>query len=153
MKHNIHLLFSIVATCARVEIPCALCFSSLLWVAGAAPCWRHSCACVLRQSCLILCDPRDGSPPGSSVHGIILARILEWIAISSSSGSSQLRIKSAFPVTPALRWIPYHWVIRGSPKIVLINNKWLSSQTASVTIHVWHPVIFLKDNKFSIPIK
>ena len=35
------------------------------------------------------CDPMDCSPPGSSVHGIIQARILEWVAISSSRGSSQ----------------------------------------------------------------
>ena len=34
------------------------------------------------QSCLTLCDPRDGSPPGSSVHGIFQARVLEWGAIS-----------------------------------------------------------------------
>ena len=36
------------------------------------------------QSCSILCNPRDYSLPGSSVHGIFLARILEWVAISSS---------------------------------------------------------------------
>ena len=34
------------------------------------------------QSCLTLCDPTDGSPPGSSVPGILQARILEWVAIS-----------------------------------------------------------------------
>ena len=34
------------------------------------------------QSCLTLCDPVDCSPPGSSVHGILQARILEWVAIS-----------------------------------------------------------------------
>ena len=45
-------------------------------------------ACLLTQSCLILCDPMDCSPPGSSVHGILQARILEWVAISSSRGSS-----------------------------------------------------------------
>ena len=39
----------------------------------------------------ILCGPLDYSPPGSSVHGIFQARILEWIAISSSRGSSQPR--------------------------------------------------------------
>ena len=50
-------------------------------------------------------------------------------------------IKPAFPVTPVLRWIPYHWAIGGSPKIVLKNNKWLSSQTASVTLHVWNPLL------------
>ena len=40
------------------------------------------------QSCLTLCDPMDCSPPGSSVHGIFLARVLEWIVISYSRGSS-----------------------------------------------------------------
>ena len=43
------------------------------------------------QSCLTLCDPTDCSPPGSSVHGILKARILEWVAIPSSRGSSQPR--------------------------------------------------------------
>ena len=43
------------------------------------------------QSCPTLCDPMDCSPPGSSVHGIHQARILEWIAISFSRGSSQPR--------------------------------------------------------------
>ena len=47
----------------------------------------HACA----QSYLILCDPMDCSPSGSSVHGIFQARILEWVAISSSRGSSQPR--------------------------------------------------------------
>ena len=37
------------------------------------------------QSCPTLCDPIDGSPPGSSVPGILQARILEWVAISFSS--------------------------------------------------------------------
>ena len=43
------------------------------------------------QSCLILCDPIDCSPPGSSVHGILQARILESVAMPSSRGSSQPR--------------------------------------------------------------
>ena len=38
------------------------------------------------QSCPTLCDPMDCSPPGSSVHGILQARILEWVAISFSRG-------------------------------------------------------------------
>ena len=37
------------------------------------------------QSCLTLCDPRDGSPPGSPVPGILQARTLEWVAISFSN--------------------------------------------------------------------
>ena len=40
------------------------------------------------QLCPTLCDPVDCSPPGSSVHGILQARILEWVAISFSRGSS-----------------------------------------------------------------
>ena len=40
------------------------------------------------QSCLTLCDPMDCSLPGSSVHGILQVRILEWVAISFSRGSS-----------------------------------------------------------------
>ena len=40
------------------------------------------------QLCLTLCDPVDCSPPGPSVHGILQARILEWVALSSSRGSS-----------------------------------------------------------------
>ena len=41
------------------------------------------------QSRLTLCEPKDCSPPGSSVHGISQARILEWVAVSFSRGSSQ----------------------------------------------------------------
>ena len=45
--------------------------------------------CVLvTQSCLTLCDPMDSSPPGFSVHGILQARLLEWVTISFSRGSS-----------------------------------------------------------------
>ena len=48
--------------------------------------------CVLvAQSCPTLCGPMDCSLPGSSVHGILQARILEWIAISFSRGFSQPR--------------------------------------------------------------
>ena len=42
-------------------------------------------AAKLLQSCPILCDPRDGSPPGSPVPGILQARTLEWVAISFSN--------------------------------------------------------------------
>ena len=48
--------------------------------------------CVLvKQLCPNLCDPMDCSSPGSSVHGISQARILEWVSISFSRGSSQPR--------------------------------------------------------------
>ena len=43
------------------------------------------------ESCPTFCDPMDCSPPVSSIHGIFQARILEWVAISFSRGSSQPR--------------------------------------------------------------
>ena len=67
-------------------------FSRLLWLFRVFYISLCVCVCVLvAQLCLTLCDPMDCSPPGSSVHGILQARILEWIAISFSRGSSQLR--------------------------------------------------------------
>ena len=45
----------------------------------------HAAAAKLLQLCPTLCDPIDGSPPGSSVHGIFQARVLEWGAIAFSS--------------------------------------------------------------------
>ena len=47
--------------------------------------------CLVTQSCLTLCNPMNCSPPGSSVCGILQARILEWVAIPFFSGSSQPR--------------------------------------------------------------
>ena len=58
-----------------------------------------SCAKSL-HSCPTLCDPVGCSPPGYSVHGILQARILEWVAMPSSRGSSRPRDQTC--VTPAL---------------------------------------------------
>ena len=60
----------------------------------------------LLQLSLTLCDPIDGSPPGSSVPGILQARILEWIAIPFSRGSSQPRDQTH--VSCIGRWILYN---------------------------------------------
>ena len=68
----------------------------------------HSCmcACSVAQSCPTLCGPRDHSPPGSSAHGISLERILECVAISSSSGSSQPRNRTWISCGSCVgRWI------------------------------------------------
>ena len=50
---------------------------------------RKESVCSVAQSGLTLCNPLDCSPPGSSVHRIFQARILEWVANSSSRGSSR----------------------------------------------------------------
>ena len=47
------------------------------------------------QSCPTLCDPIDGSPPGSPVPGILQARTLEWVAISCEKGCVQAKSKSS----------------------------------------------------------
>ena len=56
---------------------------------------------LVAQLCLILCDPMDCSPPGFSVHGILQARILEWIAIPFSRGLPHPGIKTWSPAFQA----------------------------------------------------
>ena len=59
------------------------------------------------QSCLILWDPRDCSLPGSSVQGILQARILEWVAMPSSRGPSRPRDHTHSYVSCIGRWVLY----------------------------------------------
>ena len=54
------------------------------------------------QLCPTLCNARNCSPPGSSVHGIFQTRILEWVAISYAKDLPKLGIKPESPVYPAL---------------------------------------------------
>ena len=68
------------------------------------------------QSCLTLGNPMDCSPPGSSVHGILQARILEWVAMPSSRGSSQPRDRIPVSYISYIgRQVLYHWCHLGSP--------------------------------------
>ena len=62
------------------------------------------------QSCPTLCDPMDSSMPGFSVHGILQARILEWVAIPFSRGSSWPRDQTC--ISCIGRQILYHWATR-----------------------------------------
>ena len=58
-------------------------------------CTSHNLFAKSLQSCPTLCDPRDGSPPGSPVPGILQARTLEWLAISfSSAWKWKVKVKS-----------------------------------------------------------
>ena len=54
------------------------------WISFLLPLFRSSAAAKSFQSCPTLCDPIDGSPPGSPVPGILQARTLEWVAIAFS---------------------------------------------------------------------
>ena len=66
------------------------------------------CACVRMhaQSCLTLYNPMDWSQPGSSLHGVLQARTLEWVAISSSRGSSPPRDQTC--ISCICGWALYH---------------------------------------------
>ena len=53
--------------------------------------WKKEVKVLVTQSCPILCNPMNCSPPGSPVHGDFQARILEWVPIPFSRGSSRPR--------------------------------------------------------------
>ena len=68
------------------------------------------CHAKLLQSCPTLCDPMDFSPIGSSVHGILWATILEWVAMPSSRGSSWTKDQTCISsISCIVRRVLYHW--------------------------------------------
>ena len=99
------------------------------------------CCCLVTKSCLTLCDCMDWSPPGSSVHGISQARILEN-TISFSRGSS--RSKDGTHVCCIGKGILYHWATRETHNsIVLINI------ASEIFLHLFpyphhHPGVFIR---------
>ena len=92
----------------------------------------YACMCAKSlQSCLTLCDSTDYSWPGSSVHGIFQSRILEWMAMPSSRGSSQPRdpihisqhlLHWQIGSTTSATWEPYVYIIQCN--FYLYNNKY-----------------------------
>ena len=77
--------------------------------------------CLAAQLCLTLCDPMDCSPPGSSVHGIYQARILECVAMPSSRGSSWPRNQTQVSCIAGRFFIV--WVTREAPICRFLNFK------------------------------
>ena len=75
------VLFGVLSTLKGVEQGLAFSLRSLMPFNHQVP----AAAAKSRQLCPTLCDPIDGSPPGSPVPGILQARILAWVAISFSS--------------------------------------------------------------------
>ena len=100
--------------------------------------WRvvSTCACEhakLLQLCTNLGDPMDCSLPHSSVHGILQARILEWVAVPSSMGSSQPRDRTHLSYVSCIgRRVLYHQRHLGSPSEHLLSkdlfNEWLNGR-------------------------
>ena len=104
---------------------------------------RLELAVLISQSCLTLCDPTDCSPPGSSIHGILQARILEWVAIPFSRGSS-------WPMNPSLYiagrfftiWATTEAVLHGhlaASQNLSMNALWPSISTSRVLSRInWY---------------
>ena len=92
------------------------------------------------QSCPILCDPMNCSPPGSSVHGILQARIMEWIAISYSKGSSlprdQTHLSYVFYIG---RWVLNHKCHLGNFNYASIK---INKQIKAINIFITPPALF-----------
>ena len=82
--------------------------------------------------CLILCDPMGCSPPGSSFHGILQARMLEWVAMPSSRGSSRPRARTlASYVSCVGRRVLYHQCHQWSQKFPNCWRDWLATPDVS----------------------
>ena len=73
---------------------------------------------VCAQVCLTLCDPMNCSPSGSSAHGILQARILEWVTVPSSSGLSRPRDQTRVSCISSLAGRSFTTEPPGKPKIV-----------------------------------
>ena len=85
------------------------------------------CMRVVSRSVVTLCDPLDCSLPGASVHGILQARILKWVAVLSSRGSFQPRDGTC--VSCIGRQILYHWA---TLEVIISDNAELDiTSTAS----------------------
>ena len=111
------------------------------------------CVCVyvcvlVAQSCPTLWDPMDYSPPGSSVHGILQARILEWGAISFSRDLLDPRIEPRFPWSPAVAgrfftvWAP------GKPQCI---STWMLSSPWPSLVHKMEIFIQALRQFFTLP--
>ena len=83
------------------------------------------CCAKLLQLCLTLCNPMDCSLPGSSVHGVLQTRILEWAAMPSSRGSSRPRNRTHVSSVSCIgRWVHHQRQLgspQGSAECLLIN--------------------------------
>ena len=103
-------------------------------------------ACIhatLLKLCLTLCEPMDCSSPGFSVHRILQAGILEWVAIPFSRGSSQCKNRTRVSCTG--RWILYHWAQWKAPSVFgtcLINTLVISLIISLLLVYCWCLSVF-----------
>ena len=94
------------------------------------------------QSCPILCDPIDGSPPGSPVPGILQARTLEWVAISfANAWKWKVKVKSLSRV-----WLfatPWTAAYQAPPSMGFSRQEYWSGLPLASPWDLWVPAIFL----------
>ena len=91
-------------------------------------------ACVCAQSCPALCDPVDCSPPGSSVHGMFQARILESVPLPPSRGCFQHREGTCTSASPALAGGFFTTVPSGKPACLLSLLRSVVGNRTSITL-------------------
>ena len=101
-----------------------------------------TCVCTVAQSCLTLCDLMDCSPSGSPVHGIFQARILEWVVISFSRGSSWPRDQT---MSPALANRFFTIAPPGKSQILLENLKIAPLQNNVNSLFTWETSQYLRN--------
>ena len=109
----------------------------------AVPCVYAS---SVTQFCLTLRHPMDRGPPGSSVHEILPARILEWVAVSCFRGSSRPKDRTHVSWVSCIdRQILYHWApwkvlviyissVQSLSRVRLFENPWIAARQASLSI-------------------
>ena len=127
-----HLCLNITSSDPKASLgPATMCPEVTFWFFLLS---THQLVCMcakLLQSCLTLWDPMDCSPPASSVHGILQARKLEWVAMPSCSGSSQTRDWTCVSYVACTgRQVLYHGSHLGSP---LISLQWCISRIIHFT--------------------
>ena len=111
-------------------------------------------AAKLRQSCPTLCDPIDGSPPGSPVPGILQARTLEWFAISFSNAG---KVKSESEVTQSCptRSDPMNYTLPGSSVHGIFQARvleWGASAFSTYSFLSFGKIIIVTDTYIMLPL-
>ena len=91
------------------------------------------CYCLVSKSCPTFCDPMDCSLPDSSVHGILQARILEWVFISFSRLSSEL--KDVTCISCIGMQVLHHWAIR-EEHVLIFELKIIIMRTISSLLNI-----------------
>ena len=102
-------------------------------LALACICSKILCVCMhakLLQLCLTLCDPMHWSPPCSSVHGIFQSRILEWVAMFSSRGSSLPRDQTHISYVSCIGRSFFTTSPTGKPKLTLSDTNLMEKKNS-----------------------